>query len=543
MSTTFLKKYKVLSHIGEGSFSEVLKCQERESGNLYAAKRLKKDYHSLAEVTESPEVIAMRKLSHHPNILHIIEFHVDPIPGKVTFIFELMDMSLYDMMKNRKRPLPEIRVKRYLYQLLKGLDHLHHHGIFHRDIKPENILIKNEVIKLADLGSIRGAYGRPPYTEYISTRWYRSPECLLTTGYYGPKMDVWASGCVFYELLTTKPLFPGTNEVDQISKIHDILGTPNTRLLAKFYRHKSRNCEYFFQSRTGSGLVCLLPNLTENGRDILKQMLTYDPEHRTNVRRLLEHRYFNELREQEQMPVKKRVSISQSFTREWRNPLLLSLITSGEKKKRSKLLKKRSSPQKSMKQNTSSQSLVNVPANGISSSIGTKGLPTLCSGGQNKVPGQTLSKIDNSISKKFVTEEQLVSRSWATENSNVKTAHPDVKAESRPMKRKPSPQFPKMAKILQQQSPSNGTSFPSYELPTREFFDFGSVTLPIIDIRRSDHLVQRRLHQMNYSSGFSPNKMSILSTIPERSKAQGIRGESPTDSSSTEGIIKKPRGI
>lgn len=132
-------------------------------------------------------------------------------------------------------------------------------------------------------------------------------------------------------------------------------------------------------------------------------------------------------REQEQMPVKKRVSISQSFTREWRNPLLLSLITSGEKKKRSKLLKKRSSPQKSMKQNTSSQSLVNVPANGISSSIGTKGLPTLCSGGQNKVAGQTLSKIDNSISKKFVTEEQLVSRSWATENSNVKTAHPDVK--------------------------------------------------------------------------------------------------------------------
>lgn len=57
-------------------------------------------------------------------------------------------------------------------------------------------------MKLADLGSIRGIYSRPPYTEYISTRWYRSPECLLTVGYYGPKMDVWAAGCVFYEMLT-----------------------------------------------------------------------------------------------------------------------------------------------------------------------------------------------------------------------------------------------------------------------------------------------------------------------------------------------------
>lgn len=110
------------------------------------------------------------------------------------------------------RCIPETRGKNYLFQILNGLAHIHRNGLFHRDIKPENILIKipleqsppfkYEIVKIADLGSIRGIYSRPPYTEYISTRWYRSPECLLTAGFYGLKMDVWATGCVFYEMLT-----------------------------------------------------------------------------------------------------------------------------------------------------------------------------------------------------------------------------------------------------------------------------------------------------------------------------------------------------
>ena len=69
-----------------------------------------------------------------------------------------------------------------------------------RDIKPENILIIDECLKLADFGSCRGIYSKQPYTEYISTRWYRAPECLLTDGYYTQKMDMWGVGCVFFEV-------------------------------------------------------------------------------------------------------------------------------------------------------------------------------------------------------------------------------------------------------------------------------------------------------------------------------------------------------
>jgi len=97
-----------------------------------------------------------------------------------------------------------------------------HSTIFGR----ENILLGNETIKLADLGSCRGLYNKPPLTEYISTRWYRAPECLMTDGHYGYKMDIWGVGCVFFEVLSLYPLFPGENELDQIHKIHNIMGTP-----------------------------------------------------------------------------------------------------------------------------------------------------------------------------------------------------------------------------------------------------------------------------------------------------------------------------
>ena len=101
----------------------------------------------------------------------------------------------------------------------------------------ENILLSGDTIKLADLGSCRGLYSKPPLTEYISTRWYRAPECLMTDGHYGYKMDIWGVGCVFFEVLSLFPLFPGDNELDQIHKIHNILGTPPQEIIDKFQKN------------------------------------------------------------------------------------------------------------------------------------------------------------------------------------------------------------------------------------------------------------------------------------------------------------------
>jgi serine/threonine protein kinase len=83
------------------------------------------------------------------------------------------------------------------------------------------------IVKLADFGLAREIESKPPYTEYVSTRWYRAPEVLLRSRDYGPAVDMWALGTILAELVNLKPLFPGQSEVDQVYKICAILGDPS----------------------------------------------------------------------------------------------------------------------------------------------------------------------------------------------------------------------------------------------------------------------------------------------------------------------------
>jgi renal tumor antigen len=98
----------------------------------------------------------------------------------------------------------------------------------------ENILLKDDNLVLADLGSCKGIYSKPPFTEYISTRWYRAPECLLTDCFYNYKIDIWGVGCVHFEISSLFPIFPGDNELDQIGKIQNILGNPGPEVINIF---------------------------------------------------------------------------------------------------------------------------------------------------------------------------------------------------------------------------------------------------------------------------------------------------------------------
>lgn len=217
-------------------------------------------------------------------------------------------MNLYEYIKDRKRTLSEVRVKNFLHQMTKGLHHLHRNELFHRDLKPENILIRTdrtmkyhpyrgEIVQLADLGSATYSTKRPPHSAYISTRWYRAPESLLTAGYYGPKIDIWALGCVFYELLTLTPLFPGENELDQLHKIHEVLGAPSE---STYRRIRHATVPYAFPRRRGTGLQTMVPALSQHGYAVLERTLHYLPEGRIGAGKLLEHAYFNDLRNHDQ---------------------------------------------------------------------------------------------------------------------------------------------------------------------------------------------------------------------------------------------------
>jgi len=297
-----MHKYRLISKKGEGTFSEVLKAQCIKNGRYVAIKCMKSHFDSLEHVNNLREVQALRRLSPHANIVKLIEVLYDQPTGRLALVFELMDMNIYDLIRGRRHYVAEDRIKNYMYQLIKAMDHMHRNGIFHRDIKPENILITEDALKLADFGSCRGIYSKQPYTEYISTRWYRAPECLLTDGYYNYKMDMWGVGCVFFELVALFPLFPGTNELDQIHKTHNITGTPSPEVLAKIKRRSTaRHMNFNFPPKVGSGIAKLIPHFAREGIDLIERTLAYNPDDRLSAQQALRHPYFRELRERDKI--------------------------------------------------------------------------------------------------------------------------------------------------------------------------------------------------------------------------------------------------
>ncbi len=299
-----MNKYRLVSKKGEGTFSEVLKASSIVTGEYFAIKCMKSQFKSLEQVNALREIQALKRLGSNENILKLFEVLFDAQSGRLALVFELLELNLYEKIRNRKTPLAADLVCNLMFQLVKAIHHIHQNGIFHRDIKPENILLSSSSapyprLVVADFGSCRGLHTPPPHTEYISTRWYRAPECLLTNGNYDYKMDCFGVGCVMFEIIALFPLFPGTNELDQIERIHSILGTPSPELLSRFKNPSSHMKNINFHPRQGSGVGRLIPHASPEAIDLICKLIAYDPEKRISAKQALKHPYFKECRDRE----------------------------------------------------------------------------------------------------------------------------------------------------------------------------------------------------------------------------------------------------
>jgi renal tumor antigen len=290
--------FRVITKLGEGSFAEVFKVRSLRTGEYFAVKRLKKHYRRIDEVNQLAEVAALRALQGHPNVVNLVDFTYDATNGYVVMVFEVMECNVYEFITQHKRPFEEQTALLLVYQLLKAIAFMHSKSLFHRDIKPENCMVNTDtlVLKLCDFGSTRGPTSAAQYTEYVSTRWYRAPECILTSGSYGPEVDEWAVGCMLYELLTSRPLFPGKHELDQISRIHSVLGTPSRDLIQQFKRNPNQQMSYAFPQRHGQDFRKLLPRVSPRTIDLLSGLLTYDPHMRLTAADALAMDCFRDLR-------------------------------------------------------------------------------------------------------------------------------------------------------------------------------------------------------------------------------------------------------
>ncbi|KYK58468.1 serine/threonine-protein kinase MAK [Drechmeria coniospora] len=252
-------RFEVLKEIGDGSFGSVVLARVRTAGanvarrgSVVAIKSMKKTFDSLAPCLELREVVFLRTLPNHPHLVPALDIFLDPFSKKLHIAMEYMEGNLYQLMKSRDHKcLDNTSVKSILFQIMHGLEHIHQHHFFHRDIKPENILVSTSshqessnsfrrysalvtppstpptyTVKLADFGLARETHSKLPYTTYVSTRWYRAPEVLLRAGEYSAPVDIWAVGAMAVEIATLKPLFPGGNEVDQVWRVCEIMGSP-----------------------------------------------------------------------------------------------------------------------------------------------------------------------------------------------------------------------------------------------------------------------------------------------------------------------------
>ncbi|GAB5353817.1 hypothetical protein AAMO2058_000066400 [Amorphochlora amoebiformis] len=288
-----MKRYDVVRAVGEGMFGSVLKAVMKTTGEVVAIKKMKRKYFSWKEVIKLREVQSLKKLS-HPNIVKLRE--VIRERDELFFVFECMDKNVYELtkeMKLRGRLLSESIVRSYMYQILLGLAHMHKVGFFHRDMKPENLLVdkSRKVVKLADFGLAREIRSRPPYTHYVSTRWYRAPEVLLRSDEYNSPVDLWATGAIMAELYTFRPLFPGSSEPDQIYKICSVLGSPSKISWLQGMR-LAQAMKFKFPYFTPTPLSQLVPNASSEAIHLMSDLLRYDPTKRPTAARALQYPYF-----------------------------------------------------------------------------------------------------------------------------------------------------------------------------------------------------------------------------------------------------------
>lgn len=289
---------------------------------------MKKTFDSLAPCLELREVIFLRTLPVHPHLVPALDIFLDPLSRKLHIAMEYMDGNLYQLMKSRDHKYFEGKhVKSILYQILCGLDHIHAHHFFHRDIKPENILVSTSApndstfsrysnlvtppstpptytVKIADFGLARETHSKQPYTTYVSTRWYRAPEVLLRAGEYSAPVDMWAVGAMAVEIATLKPLFPGGNEVDQVWRVCEIMGSPGN-----WYSKSGAKIgggEWREGSRLAHKLGFTFPKMAPHSMDTVLNpqhwpaqlaefvtwCLMWDPKNRPTSTQALNHEYF-----------------------------------------------------------------------------------------------------------------------------------------------------------------------------------------------------------------------------------------------------------
>lgn len=296
-----MNKYEVLGVVGEGAYGVVLKCRNKESGEIVAIKKFKEsDDDEVLRKTTLREVKILRLLR-HSNIVSLTEAFRRK--GKLYLVFEYVEKNLLEVLEEQPQGLKSENVRMYIYQLCQAIHWCHSHSVIHRDIKPENLLIngRTKLLKLCDFGFARlVSRSTNELTDYVATRWYRAPELLLGSTGYGFEVDIWAIGCIMGEITDGQPIFPGESEVDQLYIVQKVLGPLVPAHLDLFSANpRFSGLKFPDMSKPETLQKKYVGKLGKSALNFMQSVLQMNPAERPTSDAALGHAYFEEMRSQE----------------------------------------------------------------------------------------------------------------------------------------------------------------------------------------------------------------------------------------------------
>ena len=305
-----LRKYEIAQKLGKGAYGIVWKAVDKVSRTQVA---LKKCFDAFRNSTDAQrtyrEIMYLEALNGHDNIVKLLGIIKAENDRDIYLVFSYCETDLHAVV--RANILQEIHKQYIIYQLLKALKYMHSAELLHRDIKPSNLLLNSDChVRVCDFGlcrSVKEARSQngtdTVLTDYVATRWYRAPEILLGSTSYGKAVDIWSVGCILGEMLLGKPLFPGTSTMHQISSLLEVTGRPTAEDVAAINSPFAATMLQSINPSKPKALSSILPRTGEDGLDMIKQCLQFNPTKRFSAIEGLGHQYVQKFHNTEEEPV------------------------------------------------------------------------------------------------------------------------------------------------------------------------------------------------------------------------------------------------